>query len=90
MEAFFVSLCMFTVSNASRMSRATAIVRTGRVIMFANFLVCEMMFYMLVRYVSPRGLICFRCLMFNLSGPVELLFLFCSLLGLSCCYCNVM
>ena len=26
---------------------------------------------------SPRGPMCFRCLMFNLSGPCELLFLLC-------------
>ena len=31
----------------------------------------------LVRNVSPRGPICFWCLMFSLSGPCELLFLLC-------------
>ena len=31
----------------------------------------------LVRNASPRGLMCFRCLIFNLSGPCELLFLLC-------------
>ena len=30
---------------------------------------------MLVRNASPRGPMCFRCLIFNLSGPCELLFL---------------
>ena len=34
-------------------------------------------FNMLVRNASPRGHMCFRCLMFNLSGPCELLFLVC-------------
>ena len=29
----------------------------------------------LVRNASPRGSMCFRCLLFNLSGPCELLFL---------------
>ena len=29
----------------------------------------------LLRNASPRG--CFRCLIFNLSGPCELLFLLC-------------
>ena len=28
----------------------------------------------LVRNASPRGPMCFRCLMFSLSGPCELLF----------------
>ena len=42
--------------------------------MFANFHVCRMMLYMLV---SLRRPMCFRCLMFNLSGPVGLLFLKC-------------
>ena len=34
-------------------------------------------FNMLVRNVSPRGPMCFKCLMFNLSVPCELLFLLC-------------
>ena len=34
-------------------------------------------FNMLVRNVSPRGTMCFRCLVFSLSGPCELLFLLC-------------
>ena len=33
--------------------------------------------YMLVRYASPSGHMCMRCLMLTLSGPVELLFLLC-------------
>ena len=32
---------------------------------------------LLVRNASPRGPMCFRCLIFNLSGPCELLFLLC-------------
>ena len=45
----------------------------GRGIMFANFHVCGMMLlfnamlYMLVRYVSPRGLMCSKCPMIHLS-----------------------
>ena len=31
----------------------------------------------LVRNASPRGPMCFRCLIFYLSGPCELLFLLC-------------
>ena len=48
--------------------------------MLANFHVCGIMlvlragFNMLVRNASPRGPMCFRCLIFNLSGPCELLF----------------
>ena len=33
--------------------------------------------YMLVRYASPNGPICLRCLRLTLSGTVELLFLLC-------------
>ena len=33
--------------------------------------------HMLVRNASPRGPMCFKCLMFNLSGPCGLLFLLC-------------
>ena len=43
--------------------------------MLANIHMCGIMLvfravlYMLVRNASPRGSICFRCLMFNLPGP---------------------
>ena len=49
--------------------------------MLANFYMCGIMlvltavFNMLVRNASPRGPMCFRCLMIILSGPCELLFL---------------
>ena len=45
----------------------------------------------LVRNASPRGPMCFRCLIFNLSGPCELLFLLCfySLLDLRSSECDV-
>ena len=52
-------------------------------IMLDNFHMCGIMLLlravlnMLVRNASPRGPMCFRCLMFNLSGPCELLFLLC-------------
>ena len=36
-----------------------------------------MVTYKAVRNASPRGPMCFRCLIFNLSGPCELLFLLC-------------
>ena len=48
--------------------------------LLANFYMCGIVlvlravFNMLVR--SPRGPMCFKCLMFNLSGPCELLFYF--------------
>ena len=51
--------------------------------MLANFYMCGIMLFlgavlnMLVRNASPRGPICFRCLMFSLSGPCELLCLLC-------------
>ena len=48
-------------------------------------LVLRAVFNMLVRNANPRGPMCFRCLMFNLSGPCELLFLHCVIvLDLSC------
>ena len=53
--------------------------------MLVNFHMCGIMlvlravFNMLVRNASPRGHMCFRCLMFSLSGPCELLFLLCLL-----------
>ena len=55
----------------------------GMATIFANFHMCSIMlvlravFNMLERNASPRGPFCFRYLMFNLSGPCELLFLRC-------------
>ena len=40
--------------------------------------------YMLVRYASPSGPMCLRCLMLTLSGPVELLFLLCFIAAWTC------
>ena len=45
--------------------------------------------YMLVRYVSPSGPMCLRCLM-TLSGPVELLFLLCFIAAWTCVVVSVM
>ena len=51
--------------------------------MLANFHMCGIMLLlravlnMLVMIASSRGHMCFRCLMFSLSGPCELLFLLC-------------
>ena len=54
--------------------------------MLANFHMCGIMlvlravFNMLVRNASPRGPLCFRCLMFSLSGTCEFYFYFVLLL----------
>ena len=51
--------------------------------MLVNFHMCGIMlvlravFKMLVRNAGPRGPMCFRCLMFNLSGLCKFLFLLC-------------
>ena len=51
--------------------------------MLANFHMCGIMLVlravlnMLVRNGRPRWPRCFRCLMFSLSGPCELVFLLC-------------
>ena len=44
----------------------------------------------LVRNASPRGPMCFRCLIFSLSGPCELLFLLCCIASLTREVVNVM
>ena len=55
----------------------------GMATMLANLQMCGIMlvlrvvFNMLVRNASLRGYMCFRCLMFNLSGSCELLFSLC-------------
>ena len=46
--------------------------------------------YMLVRYASPRGPMCLRCLMLTLSGLVELLFLLCFIAAWTCVMVSVM
>ena len=45
--------------------------------MFAVMLVLRAVFNMLVRKASPRGPMCFRYMIFSLSGPWEFLFLLC-------------
>ena len=55
----------------------------GMVTMLANFHMCGIMlvlravFNILMRNTSSGGPMCFRCLMFSLSGPCELLSLLC-------------
>ena len=51
--------------------------------MYGIMLVLRAVFNMLVRNASPRGSMCFRCLMFNLAGPCELLFLLCFIASLT-------
>ena len=46
--------------------------------------------YMLVRYASPSGPMCLRCLMLTLSGPVELLFMLCFIATWTCVAVGVM
>ena len=46
--------------------------------------------YMLVRYAIPNGPMCLRCLMFTLSGPVELLFLLYFIAAWTCVVVSVM
>ena len=49
----------------------------------ANFHMCGIMLFlravlnMILRNMSPRGPMCFRCMPFSLSGPCELLFSLC-------------
>ena len=55
--------------------RLVSLLGLGMGIILANFHVCGIMFVlsdvfrMCVRNASPRGPMCFRCLMFNPSGP---------------------
>ena len=45
--------------------------------------------YMMVRYASPIGPMCLRCLMLTLSGPAELLFLLCFIAAWTCVVVSV-
>ena len=45
--------------------------------MYGIMLVLRAVFNMFVRNANPRGPMCFRYLMFSLSGPCELIFLLC-------------
>ena len=54
--------------------------------MFGIVVVLRAVFNMLVRNARPRGPMCFRCMMFSLSGPCKLVF---CLLDLSCGECDV-
>ena len=41
-------------------------------------------------YASPSGPMCLRCLIFTLSGPVDLLFLLCFIAAWTCVVVSVM
>ena len=68
----------------------------GMETMLANFHICGIVlvltavFNILVRNASPRRPMYFRCLMFNLSGPCELLFLLCFIASLTLVVVSVM
>ena len=55
--------------------------------MYGIILLPRSVLNMLVRNASLREPMCFRCLLFSLSGPCELLFLLCFIA--SCGECNV-
>ena len=65
------------------MSLSMSLLGFGMGTMLANFHMCGIMwglravFNMLARNASPRRPMCFLCLMFNLSGPYDLLLLLC-------------
>ena len=67
----------------------------GMETMLANFHMCGIMLVlravinMFVRNASLSGPICFRCLMFSLSGSCELLFLLYFITSWGCGECNV-
>ena len=71
-SSFLISVCMFIVSKALLISSATMIVRAGGAIWLNPFAILNI----LVRNASPRWPMCFRCLIFSLSGTCELLVLF--------------
>ena len=48
------------------------------------------MLYMLVRFASPSGPMCLRCLMLTLSGPVELLFFLCFIATWTCVVVSIL
>ena len=95
---FFSSIFAITVRRDMGLydvALSMSLLGFGMGTMLANFHMCGIMFVlravfnMLVRNAIPRGPMYFRCLMFNLSGPCELLFftLFYCLLNLSCGEC---
>ena len=51
--------------------------RVAVVLSVFSVVLCCYVLNMLVGNASPRGPMCFRCLMFNLSGPYDLLCLLC-------------
>ena len=57
--------------------------------MFANFHLCDIMLLLravlkiIVKKASPKGHMCFRCLIFSLSRPCELFFLLCFIVTLN-------
>ena len=93
--------CVFAINERNEMGlydvpMFMSLFGFGIGMMFASFHVCGMMLlfsdmlYMLVRYASPSGPMCMRCLMLTLSSPVELLFLLCFIATWTCVVVSVM
>ena len=57
--------------------------------MCGSMLVLRAVFNMLMRNASTRGPMSFSCLMFNLSGPCELLFSLCFIASWTCVVVSV-
>ena len=56
--------------------------------MYGTMLVLRAVFNMLLRNASPRGPMCFRCLMFSLSGPCNFFIVFFFIWDLICGECD--
>ena len=82
-KALLISSVTVIVRAGGAICWVLSLLGCGMGTMLANFHMCGIMlvlrsvFNMLVKNASPRGPMCFRCLMFKLSGPCELLFLLC-------------
>ena len=76
-------VCLVWLQLCNEEDCSPVVLGFGMGTMLANFHMCGIMlvlrtaFNMPVRNVSPREPMCFRCLMFRLSGPCELLFVLC-------------
>ena len=88
MTALYVSMSVFALTEKRDMGlyevpMSMYLLGFGMGTMLANFHMCGIMlvlravYNMLMKNASPRGPMCFRCLMFSLSGPCELLLLHC-------------
>ena len=96
LNKYYYIIIIIIIMGLYEVPLSVSLLGFGMGTMLANFHMCDIMlvlrtvFNMLVRNACLRRPMSFRCLMFSLSGPCELLFLLCFIASWTCVVVSVM